>query len=166
MNANLEFDNWYRQETPGLLASLALSIGDKDAAKDSLDEACMRAFERWKRVSRMESPSGWVFKVALNHARKQFRRQKRDRDLTHDQPWSEQPQVPNPEIWRALQELPEQQRAVFVCRSLLDWSEQRTGKVLGKRRGTVAATYRKARKNLQGALTSAPELKGLNHANL
>jgi len=53
---------------------LALSTGDIELAVEGVDEACSRALERWKRISAMESPTGWVYRVAINHARRVARR--------------------------------------------------------------------------------------------
>ena len=47
---------------------LALT-GDRDVAADAADEAMVRAYERWDRVSRMSSPSSWATQVALNVVR-------------------------------------------------------------------------------------------------
>jgi DNA-directed RNA polymerase specialized sigma24 family protein len=55
-----EFAAWYERVHPRLVTSVLLLGGDRDLARDVVDEACCRAFERWRRVSRMVSPDGWV----------------------------------------------------------------------------------------------------------
>jgi len=64
------FEAWYSREHERMIATLALSTGDIELAVEGVDEACSRALERWKRISAMESPTGWVYRVAINHARR------------------------------------------------------------------------------------------------
>src|SRR3546814_14785837 len=54
----LDFESWYRREHPRLLASIVLVSGQPDLAREAVDEALVRALERWDRVSAMASPGG------------------------------------------------------------------------------------------------------------
>jgi predicted RNA polymerase sigma factor len=49
--------------------------------RKSVDEAFARPLENWDRVSRMASPSGWTYTVALHHARRTARRLSMERHL-------------------------------------------------------------------------------------
>ena len=53
---------------------MALTINDRDRAEEVVQEAFARAFRRWRTVSRMERPVGWVYVVALNAERSRWRR--------------------------------------------------------------------------------------------
>jgi predicted RNA polymerase sigma factor len=44
------------------VAPLAAVFADPEIASDAADEAIVRAFERWERVSVMASPEGWTFR--------------------------------------------------------------------------------------------------------
>lgn len=77
----LQFDTWYREEYPRVLAALTVVIGNGDVAADATAEAFVRAYERWDRVSRMLSPGGWLYRVALNVARRRARRLSLEREL-------------------------------------------------------------------------------------
>ncbi|HEY3942014.1 MAG TPA: sigma factor, partial [Acidimicrobiales bacterium] len=77
----MEFEGWYAQEHARLIGSLLLITGDLDLAADGVDEGFARALEHWDRVGTMGSPTGWVFKVALNHARRVARRRGMERRL-------------------------------------------------------------------------------------
>ncbi|MBA2497403.1 MAG: hypothetical protein H0V33_09980 [Acidimicrobiia bacterium] len=68
-----EFEPWYRAEHPRLVVSLALACGRMDLAAEAVDEAFVRALERWDRVSAMASPTGWTYRVALNCLRRRER---------------------------------------------------------------------------------------------
>jgi predicted RNA polymerase sigma factor len=70
----IEFEAWYRREHPRLIGSLAALSGREDVAADAADEAFARALARWPRVSKMASPGGWTYRVALNELRRRLRR--------------------------------------------------------------------------------------------
>jgi RNA polymerase sigma-70 factor (ECF subfamily) len=56
---------------------LAVAIGDPDVAEEATQEAFARAYRSWKRVSMMERPTGWVYVVASNYARRWWRHRQR-----------------------------------------------------------------------------------------
>src|SRR5687767_12579604 len=68
------FETWYVSEHPRVLAALTWVAGDPDVAADATDEAFARAYADWRRVERMASPGGWVYRVALNVVRRRMRR--------------------------------------------------------------------------------------------
>jgi RNA polymerase sigma-70 factor, ECF subfamily len=62
-----------------LVGSMALYVGDRGLAEEIAQEALARAWERWHRVSAMDSPEAWVFKTARNLARRQLTRRALER---------------------------------------------------------------------------------------
>src|SRR5262245_764603 len=68
------FAAWYRSEHPRLLATMTLGTRDLHVAQDLTAEAFARALAAWKRVSAMDSPTGWTYRVAVNLARRRARR--------------------------------------------------------------------------------------------
>lgn len=56
------------------MRALAPVAGDVAAAEEFVQEAMARAYARWDRVSRMESPVGYVYVTAVNLCRKHRRR--------------------------------------------------------------------------------------------
>jgi RNA polymerase sigma-70 factor (ECF subfamily) len=60
-----------------MVRSLAVAVGDREVAADCVQDAFMRAFVRWNRVSRLEDPVGWIRHVAFNLARDVRRRRAR-----------------------------------------------------------------------------------------
>src|SRR4051812_1804566 len=69
-----DFDAWYAEVRPRLGVALSAWCGDPDVAADALDEAFVRAYERWDRVRAMDVPTGWVWSTATNVARRRARR--------------------------------------------------------------------------------------------
>ena len=179
---DLDFERWYRREHPRVLTALALAAGDAEVAREATDEAFVRAYERWARVQAMESPGGWLYRVALNELRRRFRRQKLERQLLGRQrPPAEEaapPPVADPTVWAAVRALPRRQRSAIALRYVLDLTEREVARTMGTSRGAASATLTAARRNLEQALgetvaedggpppaqpvASAPELEAMN----
>ncbi len=151
-----DFERWYRREHPRVVAALAVAGGDVDVARDATDEAFVRAFERWDRIRVMESPGGWLYRVALNELRRKHRRRSVERELLRRQPPADEaerpPPIADPRVWEAVRQLPRRQRSAIALRYVLDLTERDVARTMGIRRGTAAATLTSARRNLQRAL--------------
>ena len=148
-----DFEAWYREVHPRLVATLAIATGDLDLTRDAVDEACSRAVSAWSRVSAMSSPDGWAYRVALNVARRRLRRrQLEQRLLGRIRPRSETapPELPGPtgELRAALARLTERQRLVVGLRYVADLPEAEIARSLGISRSTVSSTLADARARL------------------
>lgn len=148
------FDDFYHHHRASLIRAMAVTLHDLDAATDAVDEALTRACQHWSRVAVLQSPAGWVYRVALNLSRSRLRRLNR-RLPGWALPVVISPEVhpPDPAIEQALGTLTIDQRSVVVCRLLLGWSEARTADVLGIRPGTVKSRLSRAIGHLQPALS-------------
>ena len=73
------FETWYAAEHDRMVAALVLTSGNLDVATEGVDEAFSRALEHWERVRVMDSPTGWVYRVALNRIHRVARRQNVER---------------------------------------------------------------------------------------
>lgn len=154
VEVSLEFEQWYQDEHPRLAASLVVIAGSVDLARDAVDEAFVRALERWSRVSRMESPTGWTYRVALNLVRRQHRRKTLEKRATQKAAFSVIVPGPAGETWQLVAELPPRQREAIVLRHIADMTEAEVASVMGVRRSTVSSTLKAAHQNLKSALTS------------
>jgi len=56
-SVTVEFEQWYQSEYSRLVNNVALVVGDRGLAADSVAEAFVRALARWERVRRMEHRS-------------------------------------------------------------------------------------------------------------
>jgi RNA polymerase sigma factor (sigma-70 family) len=153
------FEDWYEREHARMVATLLLATGDIELARDGVDEACARALARWPRVSAMDAPTGWAYKVALNHARRAARRRRMERLLLRRA--RPPPNVPAAagEIWALVAELPPRQRQVVVLRHVADLREAEIANSLGISRSTVSTTLRDAHGRLGQLLDPGPELE-------
>jgi RNA polymerase sigma factor (sigma-70 family) len=127
-----------------------VTLGDRHLAADAVDEAFARAAERWAVVSRMDRPSGWVYRVAVNWATSWRRK------------WSRRPTLPAAALDRpahddlesvtladGLAGLPLIQRQMLVLRFVLGYSVPETAVALDVAEGTVKSGVHRARQQLR-----------------
>jgi RNA polymerase sigma-70 factor (ECF subfamily) len=152
------FEPWYLREHPKVVAALTWVAGDAHVAADAADEAFARAYADWRRVERMSSPGGWVYRVALNVVRRRMRRAALEQRTIA--PPAEVADAVDNEIWAVVQQLPERQRVAVVLRYLLDLPEKEVAVAMGISRGTVASALAAARRRLATWLTAEEESDG------
>jgi RNA polymerase sigma-70 factor (ECF subfamily) len=130
-----------------------------ELAADAVDEAFARAFARWERVQVMGSPAGWVYRVAVNEARRQLRRAVREETLLDDERRTRPVVAPPPggEAWLLVDRLPVRQRATVVLRHVAGLTEAEVGVALGVTRSTVSSSLAAAYRSLARQLESGYE---------
>jgi RNA polymerase sigma factor (sigma-70 family) len=153
------FDAWYDREHDRMIATLLLVTGDLELAAEGVDEACSRALERWERVGAMESPSGWVYRVAFNHASRVARRRSMEARLFRKT--TPTPELPEPahELWELVASLPRRQREVVMLRYVAGLPEGEIASALGISRGTVSSTLHDARQRLGRLLSDDDQVE-------
>lgn len=130
------FEDFYRAKRDHLARALAMTLRSDELGNEAADEAMTRTYQRWRTVSDYANPVGWAYRVGLNWAISQKRKEKRLVPV-------EVPDSPvedtdfNPEIAAALAEIPIDQRAVLVLRFYLDWDIDRVAEALRIPTGTV-----------------------------
>jgi RNA polymerase sigma-70 factor (ECF subfamily) len=137
-----------------MVRALTMITHDVETAREVTAEAFTRAYERWSRVSRMASPTGWVYRVAVNETRRRARRRDLERRLLRREP---APRVADtttdPALWEAVAALPDRQREVIVLRYVADLREREVADVLGITEGAASAALTAARKALASRLS-------------
>src|SRR4051812_9944040 len=149
------FEAWYRAEHPRLVSALALAAGNVAVAAEVTDEAFARAYERWPRVSVMASPSGWVYRVALNALRRRQRRASLEARLlrrTATSDVSARPADWSAEVWDAVARLPQRERTALAMRYVADLPTDAIATAMGIAPGTVGSTLHAARAHLSAYL--------------
>jgi len=159
-DVTLEFDAWYHAEYPRLVNAIGMVIGDRTLAADAVAEAFTRALSRWDRVKRMQHPTGWVYRVAMNEAKRSLRRGTHERRLLQAHASTAltavAPVEGDHDLWDAVAQLPERMRAVVVLRYVSDLTEPMVADTLGIRRGSVATMLRRAHERLATELEPTP----------
>lgn len=157
-----DFDAWYRDARASLDPALTAWCGDAGLAADALDEAFVRAVERWDRVRFMTSPSGWVWQTATNVVRSRARRRQVEQRLLLRRAVGQRVEVAGPggddvDLRRALLTLTERQRTAVVLFYIADLPTKEIAEAMGIAVGTVASTLHHARARLAEQLGVPPD---------
>jgi RNA polymerase sigma-70 factor (sigma-E family) len=158
----MTFDDFVHAELGGLTRFAGALTGDHTLAEDVLSDALLKVGRRWRRISRMDSPVGYVRRVVvttfLSDRRKEGRRRTEPTDdlATLDRPSADHAAavVARDEVDRLLAALPRQQRVAIVLRYLLDETDEQIADVLGCTTGTVRSHLSHARAALRLAGTT------------
>lgn len=150
------FGAFFADHHSQVVRSLSLALGDDQLGRDAAAEGFARALQRWRRVSRYENPTGWIYRVGLNWARS--RRRKTAREVSAVAAGDGLAVLPvqrDPRVVVALRHLTPDHRAVVVAKFYLDWSEVQIATALGIRPGTVKSRLSRALECLADDLGSA-----------
>jgi RNA polymerase sigma-70 factor (sigma-E family) len=158
----MRFEEFVATRLRAMLRYTVLLCGDREEARDIVQEVLARALVKWDRIARIDEPYAYVRRMLTNEfLSRRRRRTLRTVPLTSavDPP---APSGPEPgagdDLWRLLAGLPRQQRAVLVLRYYEDRTEVDTAAVLGCAVGTVKSQTRHALGRLRKL---APELADL-----
>ena len=154
------FDDFYLFDYGRLVGAVRLITGDADAARDAVDEACARAWERLDRGDDIEVLGAWIRVVALNVARGGIRRRASERRAVARLTAQAERAATEPftgaiaaiDVHRLLASLTRRQREVVVLHYLLDQSVAAIAAELEIVEGTVKATLNRARTALSTAI--------------
>ena len=133
----LTFEDLFADQHARLYRALYLIVGNSHEAEELMQDAFLHVFERWDRI---DNPSGYLYRSALNSTRSRFRRLtlSAKRTVTPGQP--EDPFAAadlRDEMVRALRGIPERQRAALVLLDLLDYRSEDAAELLGITAATV-----------------------------
>lgn len=154
---SVEFAAWYADTADGLTRRVTAAVGDPLLGREATAEAFARAYERWPAVSRMDSPEGWVFRVAVNVTRRGWRQRTLEsralaRVLPPPSGWVTAPGEYHDDVYRAVRRLTRRQRTAVRLRYWDDLTENEVAARMGVAPGTVSALLSAARARLRGAL--------------
>jgi len=147
----VDFGAFYREAWERVYRPLAVILRDHDLAREAVDEAMVRALQKWSKVCTYVNPVGWVYRVALNYGRNRLRARWRELPWGSVEP-SWELRTPHPELMEAILGLPRRQREVVVLRFLFDWSVREVGTALGIPEGTVKSRLHRAVAQLREVL--------------
>jgi RNA polymerase sigma-70 factor (sigma-E family) len=158
MGGRDSFEEWARARQQRLVRSAFLMTGDFQRAEDLVQEALVRAAQRWDAL-RLGQPDAWVRKVIFREHVSWWRRVRRE--TVTDRPPDRARESPHETplmVQEALALLTHKQRAVLVLRYIEDLSVAQTAAVLGVSDGTVKKQSSVALARLR---VIAPELEEL-----
>lgn len=134
---SLTFEELFTSQHERLYPALYLIVGNTHDAEELMQDAFLHVFERWDRI---DDPTAYLYRSALNSTRSRFRRLTlaAKRTLTpgqHEDPFTVADL--RDEMVRALRALPERQRTALVLMDLLDYRSEEAAEVLGIKAATV-----------------------------
>ncbi|HVD13850.1 MAG TPA: SigE family RNA polymerase sigma factor [Actinomycetota bacterium] len=145
------FQAFYAAAWSRLVGQVYPLTGDLAAAEDAVQEAMVRAADRWDRIQRYELPEAWVRLVAMRLASNGLRRVRRQAALLArlGPPAPVQPFEPEDRaLVDALAKLPRKYREVLVLHHLADLPVDQVARHLGMPSGTVKGRLVEGRRRL------------------
>ena len=158
MSGDSTFEGVFREEYPSVRRTVALILGDVEAADEVTQEAFTQLHLKWRRVSGYDRPGAWVRRVAIRLALR--RRQRLDRGRQLEQlvaPIPGAEELVDPDVARAVRALPPRQRAAIVLHYYADLEVKDVAAALGCAEATARVHLHRARTALAHALTDREE---------
>jgi RNA polymerase sigma-70 factor, ECF subfamily len=157
VEARARFDEFVEDEHERLYKALYFVTGSREDAEDIAQEAFLKLWERWDDIDRIEDPTGYLFRVALNGFR--MRRRRATTALRRLAPiGTERDEFAEAEmradVRRLLLGLSPRQRAALLLVDLLGYPSEQAARILRVRPSTVrnlASQARRALKSTEGA---------------
>jgi RNA polymerase sigma-70 factor (ECF subfamily) len=147
----LDFEDLFASESRRLFGALCLITRDPHEAEDIGQEAFVRVFERWGEVRSMVDPVGYLYRVAMNVFRSRYRRASvaTKRLLARAQSDDIAGVDDRDAVNRMLGLLSPRQRAALVLTSVLDYSSDEAGEILGIPGSSIRVLTTRARATLR-----------------
>jgi RNA polymerase sigma-70 factor (ECF subfamily) len=147
------FERFFDAESRRLFGALAVMSGNRAEAEEVMQDAFLKVWERWDRVSAMDSPEGFLYRTALNVYRKRLRRaavavRRATNQLAQDDALGDV--ETRDEIFRLLRNLTPREREAIVLTAYLGYSTKEAGELLGIKANTVRVLTTRARASLRG----------------
>ena len=141
-DAPRDFATFFADEHRGLFKLLYFVTGNRADAAEVMQDAFLKLWERWDTIDRIDDPTAYLFRVALNGFRMRARAARRAaRRLV--------PAVSSPDpfdevsvredVRRMLLELSPRQRAALVLLDMYGYGSEEAARVMGIRPSTVRA---------------------------
>jgi RNA polymerase sigma-70 factor (ECF subfamily) len=145
----------YHRHAAGLLALVYRLTGSSADAEDLVQDLFIglpEALDRYQERGRFD---GWLRSLAVRLSLMRLRSERRRREVNLEQIGSlaNRPgEAPDTDLWRALGELPADQRAVVVLKVVEGYSHEEIAELLGIRRGTSEVRLHRALRRLRAQL--------------
>lgn len=145
----LSFEDWYERErvTLAVLVHALCRSTQPSVAEDIVQDAFVRAYERWPTIGEYDRPDLWLRRVAINLATSRFRRLKTELGHASRRRSAEYDELVLSDdaasLLDALRRLPPRQAQVLALRYIDELSTADIGRVLGMADGTVRTHLRR-----------------------
>jgi RNA polymerase sigma-70 factor (ECF subfamily) len=154
-----DFADFYAATWSRTLAVTYALTGDRGVAEELAQEAYVKAWSHWRKVSTYEQPAAWVRQVATRLSVSRWRRTRvaaswlaRHRTEPVVEPHDETTAA----LVRALQQIPEAQRRAVVLHHLADLPVDEVARIEHSPVGTIKARLSRGRTALAALLADEP----------
>jgi RNA polymerase sigma factor (sigma-70 family) len=147
------FEAFFADEFARLARALFLLTGTASQAEELAQEAMVRVYERWAAVSRMDAPTGYLYRTAMNLQRSRLRRIARAarRLGSHETADPIRAADDRDELRRSLASLPVGQRQAVVLVEWLGFDPQEAARLLGIAPVSVRVRISRAKATLRAS---------------
>jgi RNA polymerase sigma factor (sigma-70 family) len=151
------FEAFYEEHHAELFRALWLATRNRHEAEELMQDAFLKVYERWDRMTEVANPGGYLYRTAMNALTSRRRRaavalRKAVHLLPRDDSISE---IESREaVVRALAPLSARQRAAIVLTDLLGYTSEEAGDILGIKAVTVRVQAGRAREALRKEMGS------------
>ena len=157
LGLSLSFEDFFEIEHGRLFGALALVTGDRQEAEDVMQEAFLRMWERWDLVQSLASPTGYLYRTAMNVFRMRRRRaltasRRMARRLLPSEDF--EGAEARSDLDRGLAALSTRQRTAVVLTELLDFSSSEAASAMGVSPANARKLAQHGREALRQALGS------------
>jgi RNA polymerase sigma-70 factor, ECF subfamily len=159
------FSEFYERSYAVLVGHVFVVTTDRAEAEEAVQEAFARLWSRWPQISGYENPEAWVRRVALNIARKRWRRARRGLQLMQDAYEPADAEIraaangERLDLIEGLQRLPAAHREALLLHyvvglSVREVADEMSTRLVPIRPGTVKSWLHRGRAELGRALSS------------
>ena len=146
------FDTFFEEEHQRLYKALYFVTGNRQDAEELMQEAFLKLWERWDSIEKIEDPTAYLFRAALNGFRMRRRRaavavrkvapipEERDEFLEAEM---------RADVRALLLRVTPRQRAALLLVDLLGYPSEQAARILRVRPSTVRALATKGRRALR-----------------
>ena len=158
----IDFEDLYLAERARLVRAMLLLTGRVGEAEDLAQDAFVRVYERWPQIREMDSPTGYLYRTAMNLNRSRLRKLVTNarRAVGTRQDTSGDPAAAveaRDQVDRALRVLTMAEREALVLVEWMGLSPEAAGSVLGIRAVSVRVRLSRAKASVQRSLEESDE---------
>lgn len=150
--ATQDFSWFFRHEFPAVVRTASYVLHNRQAAEDVAQEAFIRLYKHWKKVSKYDKPEAWVRRVVIREAIRALRRQRFTQVLSEVPEVAVSDRTEDPELLKAIAKLSPQQRAAIVLFYLEDRPASEVGQIMDCSEATARVHVHRAKKRLSELL--------------
>ncbi len=153
--SEMDLERLIEQYGDGLLRVCLLYLKDYGLAEDAVQETYLRAYRNYHKFEGRSSEKTWLTSIAMNVCRTMLRSPWQRRNAGEEaleQLRTEDPDLPDPTVARAVMRLPRDQRIAVILFYVQEMKIREIAQALEVPQATVSSRLNRARKKLHAEL--------------